>query len=131
MLWLAIIFSLFGFVIAAPGAVIVRGVQSRKEHGLISAAGPVSNIVLALLFLILLFTVPATAFSIVFLYGVLINGWLALFNMIPVLPFDGAKVWRWSWLRLRKRQRHRRMITRKKRRKKMNPKGHPKTVGGL
>ena len=52
MLWLAILCSFFGFVFAAPGAVMIHGHYiSRKQNGLISAAGPITNYVLALLFI--------------------------------------------------------------------------------
>lgn len=97
MLWVALgIAVVFQAIFIAPGAVMVRGVQSKKENGIISAAGPAMNIVLALLFIILSIFVPAGAWSIIFTYGVLINAWLALFNMIPILPFDGRKVWVWN-----------------------------------
>ncbi|MBR9702552.1 hypothetical protein GOV10_00820 [Candidatus Woesearchaeota archaeon] len=95
MLWVAIFMSFFGWVFAAPGAVMVHGARGKKEVGLISAAGPASNIILALIFLILTFMLPAELSKIAW-YGMIINGMLALFNMIPVMPFDGRKVWLWN-----------------------------------
>lgn len=113
MLFLAVIMSFFGFVIAAPGAVMIQALKYNKVHnGKISAAGPLMNIILALLFLaIMLLTgsfsllnepvgtvVSLPIFSAILLIGFFVNSWLALFNMIPVWLFDGAKVWKWNRL---------------------------------
>lgn len=92
MLLLCLAMSFFGFVFAAPGAVMIAGNVSRERNGRISAAGPLVNIILAFLFLLAFFVMP----SLVFKYGMLINAWLAIFNLLPVWMFDGAKVWRWS-----------------------------------
>lgn len=94
MLLLAIVFSFFGFIFAAPGAVMISGQVTRRENGLISVVGPWTNLVLALLFLGLLTTFPAG--SMVWAYGFQINTWLALFNMIPFWLLDGKKVWQWN-----------------------------------
>jgi Zn-dependent protease len=91
MLVLSILMSFLGFIIAAPGAVLISGNVSRKERGIISTAGPAANLVLALIFVPLLFVIPKIAF-----YGLMINSWLALFNMIPVPGFDGEKIISWS-----------------------------------
>jgi len=91
MLVLAIIMSFFGFVIAAPGAVLISGFVSRKEGGIIATAGPAANLVLALIFLPFIFIIPSIAY-----YGFMINAWLALFNLIPFLGFDGHKIVDWS-----------------------------------
>jgi len=91
MLFFALITSLFGVVFAAPGAVIIQGHVSPKQNGLISAAGPVANLVLALVFLAL-----SPWLGIVAYYGYLINAWLALFNLIPVWLLDGKKVLHWN-----------------------------------
>ena len=40
MLVLALVMALFGFILAAPGAVMIRGSVSAAQHGKISAAGP-------------------------------------------------------------------------------------------
>ena len=92
MLLLAIAMSFFGFIFIAPGAVIIRGRLTTKLNGIVSLAGPLSNLVLALLFFSthLLFPNPIS------LLGATINTWLGLFNMIPFPIFDGAKVYKWS-----------------------------------
>jgi Zn-dependent protease len=97
-LWLALLFSMFGFIIAAPGAVYIRGHNITKEkNGKISLAGPATNIVLASIFLIsLLIFGREGLLGIIFEYGLSINSLLAVFNMIPILPFDGAKIKDWN-----------------------------------
>ena len=96
MLLLMIVMSFFGFVFAAPGAVMISGPMGVRRNGKISLAGPLVNLVLALIFLLNLLFVPVPLLKTLFLYGFIINTWLALFNMIPVWNFDGAKIWRWS-----------------------------------
>ncbi|MBS3124433.1 metalloprotease [Candidatus Woesearchaeota archaeon] len=95
MLYLALILAfLSGFIFAAPGAVMISGMITRKENGLISVAGPATNYVLAAIFLGLNFAFPLWGF--VFLTGYSINAWLGLFNMIPFGNFDGSKIWAWN-----------------------------------
>jgi Zn-dependent protease len=97
MLLLALVMSIFGFVFAAPGAVQIKGYVSKVQQGLIALAGPLMNLILALAFLPGLFLFNGqTLLGFIFLYGFLINSWLGLFNMIPVGPFDGAKIYRWN-----------------------------------
>jgi Zn-dependent protease len=97
-LWLAVLFSLFGFILAAPGAVFISGYGlTRERNGKISLAGPVTNIVLALIFLGLLLAFGGEGISGAFFsFGLTINSLLAAFNMIPVMPFDGAKIKDWD-----------------------------------
>ncbi len=97
MLWLAITFSLFGFIIAAPGAVMISGRVTKERNGKISLAGPMANVVLALIFLIfiLLFKTEGIL-GYFFDFGLTINSLLAAFNMIPAMPFDGAKIIAWN-----------------------------------
>lgn len=85
---------LVGFIFAAPGAVMISGMVTRKENGIISIAGPLTNYALALLFLVLALLFPAG--RLVFTIGLSINIWLGLFNLIPFGPLDGAKVFHWS-----------------------------------
>lgn len=97
MLWLALAMSLFGFVFAAPGAVMIVGTVTKDRNGKISLAGPMTNIILALLFLGLTFYIPTDGFlTALASYGFLINALLAAFNLIPVGNFDGKKIYNWS-----------------------------------
>ncbi|MBW2990399.1 hypothetical protein KY348_01705 [Candidatus Woesearchaeota archaeon] len=91
MLLIAIIMSFFGFIIAAPGAVIISGFVSKRQGGIIATSGPSANLLLALIFLLLIPLIPSIAF-----YGLMINAWLALFNLIPFRGFDGHKIIDWS-----------------------------------
>lgn len=96
MLILAIAMSFFGVIFAAPGAVMISGRVNKEKNGKISAAGPIVNLVLALLFLLLAFLQLPNLFRAVSYYGFVINTWLALFNMLPFWLFDGYKIWKWS-----------------------------------
>ncbi len=98
MLLFAIAMSFFGIVFAAPGAVMISGRINNKKNGKISAAGPVVNLVLALIFLSLTFIPLAGIFKHAAYYGFMINSWLGLFNMIPFWLFDGYKILKWSKL---------------------------------
>ena len=97
MLWLAILFSFFGFIIAAPGAVFIKGLITKEKNGKISLAGPLTNLVLAFIFLILILIFNVSGIFGAFLsFGLTINSLLAAFNMIPSIPFDGKKVFDWD-----------------------------------
>lgn len=98
MLWLAVLFSFFGFIFAAPGAVFIwGGFINREKNGKISLAGPMTNIVLAVLFLVLLVVFGKSGSLGYFLsVGLMINALIGAFNMIPVMPFDGAKIIAWD-----------------------------------
>ncbi len=97
-LWFALIGSLFGFIFAAPGAVISRTYKplSMEKRGKISLAGPLTNIVLALLFLPGFLFFKEGLLGLFFSYGLTINSLLAAFNLIPAGPFDGRDVYRWN-----------------------------------
>jgi len=97
MLWLAILLSFFGFIIAAPGAVYIKGNINKEKNGKISVAGPVTNLILGVLFLVLLLALRPEGILGEFLsFGLTINSLLAAFNMLPVVPFDGSKVIAWN-----------------------------------
>ena len=96
MLILAIAMSFFGIIFAAPGAVMISGHVSKPKNGKISAAGPVVNLILALIFLALTFINLPNLFKTIAYYGFIINSWLALFNMIPFWLFDGYKILKWN-----------------------------------
>ncbi|EFO81804.1 peptidase M50 [Oscillochloris trichoides DG-6] len=102
-LLISIAISLAGIFIAAPGAVWHRGYLTAKQSGLIALAGPVTNLILSVFFLLLLgllvlLGIPVPLFILMTLIiGFKFNAWLGLFNMIPAGPFDGAKVLAWNW----------------------------------
>jgi Zn-dependent protease len=93
---LALITSLVGFIFAAPGATYISGMNiSEAENGRISLAGPLTNIAVAAVFLPFLLY-GGNIYHLIGVIGVRINIFLALFNMLPVGPLDGSKVFRWS-----------------------------------
>jgi Zn-dependent protease len=102
-LLISIVIAFAGVFIAAPGAVWHRGYLTPRQGGLIALAGPVTNLVLAALFLAGFYLLPAQADLMgiplrrISAIGYSINAWLGLFNMIPAGPFDGAKVLAWDW----------------------------------
>ncbi|BAM70145.1 peptidase [Methanothermobacter sp. CaT2] len=100
-LLLALVTAYFGFVFAAPGAVYIHGNYIERDvNGKISLAGPLTNIILAIMFLMVSTVLPSPINQVAFL-GYAVNSFLALFNLIPLAVLDGAKVFRWNpliWL---------------------------------
>jgi len=97
---------LAGFSFIAPGAAyfepykrkgplsafFAENYLTKDEVGKIGLAGPLSNVVLALLFFALSPFLGPIAYA-----GIEINLALAMFNLIPIHPIDGAKIFSWSW----------------------------------
>ena len=97
----ALLMSSFGFLLAAPGAVMVSGRITERQNGIIAAVGPISNIIIALTaFPIYIFTVglesPVSLIGELARFIVIINLILGGFNMIPIQPLDGSKIIAWS-----------------------------------
>lgn len=103
-LGMAFVFAFLGFIFGAPGATYISGMVTPEQNGKISAAGPLTNVVLAVGFLGLevallpLATVGSVARLVagICFWAASVNLILAGFNMIPVMPLDGAKVWHWN-----------------------------------
>ena len=105
--WLviSIIVAISGFFFAMPGAVISAGHTDRRKNGIISGAGPATNLAVAagLLPLYLLMGGPASIGFVPYVIGsvIFLNAFLGAFNMVPIeilpgLKFDGMKVLDWN-----------------------------------
>ena len=106
---IALASSFFGFIFAAPGAVVIysNGMEE-KTNGIISIAGPIVNIILGLIFFLILgslgnfvYTETGAIVYLICVLGTRINFFLAAFNLLPIPPLDGSKVMAWSvpiWL---------------------------------
>jgi Zn-dependent protease len=98
-LYLAVGLAVFiGFIFAAPGAVMISGQITRRENGIISVAGPLTNYVLAGIFFVLSLAFAGGPLTQAFSIGFGINMWLGLFNLIPFGNLDGYKVFQWNKL---------------------------------
>ena len=90
--------AILGFLLAAPGATVVGGMNDRGEWGRTALAGPSLNLVFGATFYgaaLVTFYAGAPAFFWLLLLA-FINSWFAAFNLIPIGLLDGAKVMHWS-----------------------------------
>ncbi len=96
----ALITSVFGFIFVAPGAVYIYAPRiTRMQNGLISLAGPVTNLILSFVFLLAAALFPLDIGGLnAWHFASKINIWLGMFNMIPIFPLDGSKIMDWSML---------------------------------
>ncbi|HIG20001.1 MAG TPA: metalloprotease [Candidatus Poseidoniales archaeon] len=86
-----------GFLFMAPGAVMVAGNVNRRQNGMISLAGPASNLCMWLLGLPVLLLIPeGGVLGIAVYYWMVANAILGAFNMLPFGPLDGRKIKEWS-----------------------------------
>jgi len=95
-----LIFSVFlayiiRIVFAAPGATLIygRGI-TKKQNGIISASGPLLNLGLAGIYLLV--TLLGGIIAQIGYYGFVINIWLSAFNLLPISVLDGKKVLAWG-----------------------------------
>jgi Zn-dependent protease len=83
------------FKFIAPGAVMV-GLSDRNKFGRVALIGPVTNLVMGFSFLLL--SLLYSSYSPYFATGASFNGWIAMFNLIPLGVLDGQKILDWNKL---------------------------------
>lgn len=86
-------------VFAAPGAVYISPktsyMSTKRMYGIISLAGPLANLAMALIFLTL--SIPRIPLlSEIGEVGFAVNLWLAAFNLLPLGMMDGRKIYNWN-----------------------------------
>ena len=96
---IALITSFLGFLMAMPGATMIYTNNfTKKEDGVVSLAGPLTNLIIFFIVFILLLLLPFrnTYLDLALYFAAFINLWLAYFNMLPIYPLDGSKVLNWN-----------------------------------
>ena len=96
-LLLAIFTSLFGFLFALPGAVVISGFLTPKQNGLISLAGPATNMIIGAICLPFIFLIDLSGiiYTVIFIVAY-VNLLLAVLNLLPIPPLDGSKILYWD-----------------------------------
>lgn len=101
---LALVSSFTGIIFAAPGATYISPYSrkskfafsvvhlTKKDYGKISIAGPLTNITVGAVALIILLVYPLDFFSTLSS----ISFFLAFFNLLPIHPLDGSKILAWN-----------------------------------
>lgn len=103
-LLMTFVLAIVGFLFGAPGATYISGPVTPQQNSRISAAGPLTNVLLGVLFFggavgVASATTGGALGGYLYLLCSIagsVNLILAVFNMIPVLPLDGAKVFSWN-----------------------------------
>jgi len=81
-------------IFAAPGAVVIlAGFFTSRQSGEIALSGPLANLFLSLAFFALPFGGWAGEMC---RAGARLNLWLAAFNLLPLPPLDGFRVFLWK-----------------------------------
>ncbi len=92
--------GLFGFLLGIPGATIIyTSYFTKKQNGIVSIAGPLTNFTIFAIFLALLLLLrpaPSSYTYALISFTIFISILLAFFNMLPVPPLDGSKVLGWN-----------------------------------
>jgi len=93
----ALLLGLFTpIVFAAPGAVMFRGESRSYETSKIAMAGPLANIIIATIGIVLYFSFNSffetAPFDIIISFICYVNAFLAIFNLLPFGPLDGTKI---------------------------------------
>lgn len=96
LMWALLLSAIIGLVWAAPGATWISGHVTKRENGIISLAGPATNIAIAAAMLPIISMTPSGFAHIYLFYSGWIIAFLAVFNLIPISPLDGSKIWKWN-----------------------------------
>jgi len=94
--WMSVLVAFAGWIFLSPGAVYIASPTrplTKTANGLISLAGPLTNLFIALGFRV--FAGEGLVGAVGYL-GWDINIWLAIFNLVPAPGFDGQKVLAWN-----------------------------------
>lgn len=86
----AIPFIPFKFI--APGAVVIN-LSDRSKFGRVAFIGPLTNLVMGFIFLMLFYRYPFVDYLYI---GAVFNSWIALFNLLPFGNLDGQKIFSWN-----------------------------------
>ena len=95
-LFITLVTAVIGFLFAMPGAVVISGQTDQRTYAKISLAGPVVNIVLAVVGIIGCLLTNYSWAVVPFYMLASLNSILALFNMLPIPPLDGSKIVGWN-----------------------------------
>jgi Zn-dependent protease len=84
------------FKIISPGAVMIAGPVTKETAGKTALSGPLTNIVLSAICIIIAMIFQNAFFWIIAVFSAWINALMAFFNLIPFGVMDGLKVFWWN-----------------------------------
>ncbi len=111
---ITIVTAMLGFLVGIPGAtVIYTNTFTKREEGIVSLAGPLTNFAVFVVFFtagILVYhgfvhsismllsqgQLASSYIQNILIFTVFISILLAFFNMLPIPPLDGSKILRWN-----------------------------------
>ncbi len=113
---LTLVTGFLGFLVGLPGATMIYASHfTRREEGYVSLAGPLTNFAVFAVFFVIgnalfpsfaqnvtnIFSLTVSSLRSSYLqsafdFVVFISIYLAFFNMLPMFPLDGSKVYRWN-----------------------------------
>jgi Zn-dependent protease len=99
-LMITLITGALGFLVGIPGATVIYASNfTKRENGIVSLAGPLTNFVVFAAFVTLFYLFNPTTGSYLYqtiTFTMFISILLAFFNMLPITPLDGSKILAWN-----------------------------------